>query len=54
MAKNPSGRTTLKTLRKKYGPRFAKRYRSDMKLSTLLERTRNETFQQYMKKHKKR
>jgi hypothetical protein len=54
MASQPSGRTRVKSLRKKYGPKFAKRYRSDMKLSTLLKRTRSKDLKEYLRKQKRR
>ena len=54
MATKKSGRTRIKALRKIYGPKFARRYRSDMKLSTLLTRTRCKNLPEYLKKHYKK
>ena len=42
------GNASVKTLRKTYGDEFASSYRSDTKLSTLLEREGAKSLHQYM------
>jgi len=44
------GDTLVGTLRETYGPDFARGYRSDTRLDTLLERERCATLDQYRKK----
>jgi hypothetical protein len=46
-----SGRTRVGSLRKIYGPGFAKQYRADMHLHTLLKRSRCKSLHEYLKKH---
>jgi hypothetical protein len=43
------GNTRVSTLRDTYGDDFAKGFRSDMRLSTLLERTGAPSLTQYLK-----
>jgi hypothetical protein len=38
-------------LRKTYGEHFAKEFRGDMHLSTLLKRTGSESLHEYLRKH---
>jgi hypothetical protein len=45
-----SGNTLLGTLRKTYGDDFAKGYRSDMKLETLLERAGAKSLRNFRKR----
>ena len=42
--------TQVKTLREEYGPNFAKGYRSNTKLGTVLDREGVETLDQLLKK----
>lgn len=49
--RHKSGKTRVGTLRKTYGPGFAKGYRSDMHLHTLLKRKRCESLHDYLRKH---
>ncbi len=49
--RHKSGRTRVGTLRKKYGASFAKGYRSDMHLHTLLKRKRCESLHDYLRKY---
>ena len=49
--RHKSGKTRVGTLRKTYGPGFAKRYRADMHLHTLLKRTRCKSLHDYLRKH---
>ena len=44
------GNTKVGTLRKEYGPRFAKGRRSDMMLKTLLAETKSASLHEYLKK----
>jgi len=46
-----SGKTGVGSLRKTYGPGFAKKYRTDMHLHTLLKRARSESLHDYLRKH---
>jgi hypothetical protein len=48
-----SGKTRVGTLRKTYGPGFAKGFRADMHLHTLLKRSRSKSLHDYLKKHHK-
>lgn len=45
--------TKVETLREEYGPNFAKDYRSDARLGTVLKKERLETLDQFLKKHSK-
>lgn len=45
------GRTKVGTLRKTYGPHFAKGHRSDMMLGTLLKKTGVSSLHQLLKTH---
>ena len=47
--KHAGGNTKVATLRKAYGSGFAKGYRSDTKLSTVLERTGSKSLGEYLK-----
>ena len=49
--RHKSGKTRVGSLRKTYGPSFAKKYRADMHLHTLLKRTRCKSLYDYLKKH---
>jgi hypothetical protein len=48
--RHKNGNTRIDTLRETYGDGFAKGYRGDMKLATLLERTSSESLRDYLKK----
>lgn len=48
--RHKNGATQIGTLRGIYGENFAPDVRSDMKLDTLLERTRSASLSQYIKK----
>jgi hypothetical protein len=48
--RHKNGNTRVDTLRETYGDSFAKGYRGDMKLETLLERTSSESLRDYLKK----
>jgi hypothetical protein len=45
-----NGNTRVDSLRETYGDTFAKDYRGDMKLETLLERTGADSLSDYLKK----
>jgi hypothetical protein len=45
------GRTKVGTLRKTYGPHFAKGHRSDMMLETLLKKTGASSLHQLLRMH---
>jgi hypothetical protein len=47
--RHKNGNTRLDTLRETYGHNFAKGYRGDMKLETLLERTSSNSLTDYLK-----
>ena len=47
------GNTKVGTLRKEYGPGFAKGRRSDMMLKTLLEETKSASLHEYLGKKRK-
>jgi hypothetical protein len=47
-----SGTTLISTLRKTYGDDFADGFRSDMKLETLLAKTRSKSLHHYLRKTK--
>lgn len=49
--RHKSGRTRVGTLRKTYGSSFAKGYRADMHLHTLLKRKRCKSLHDYLRKH---
>jgi hypothetical protein len=49
--RHKSGRTRVGTLRKTYGPSFAKKFRADMHLHTLIKRSRCKSLHDYLKKH---
>jgi len=49
--RHKSGKTRVGSLRKTYGPGFAKGRRADMHLHTLLKRTRCKSLHDYLKKH---
>lgn len=44
--------TQVKTLREEYGENFAKNYRSDATLGTVLKKEKVDTLDQLLKKHK--
>ena len=48
--RHKNGNTRLDTLRETYGDNFAKDFRGDMKLETLLERTSSNSLSDYLKK----
>jgi hypothetical protein len=48
--RHKNGNTRIDTLRETYGDNFAKDYRGDMKLETLLERTSSDSLSDYLKK----
>jgi hypothetical protein len=48
--RHKNGNTRVYTLRETYGENFAKGYRGDMKLETLLERTSSPSLRSYLKK----
>jgi hypothetical protein len=48
--RHKNGNTRVDTLREIYGDNFAKDYRGDMKLETLLERTSSNSLRDYLKK----
>ena len=48
--RHKNGNTRVDTLRETYGDNFAKDYRGDMKLGTLLERTSSDSLSDYLKK----
>jgi hypothetical protein len=48
--RHKNGNTRIDTLRETYGDNFAKDYRGDMKLETLLERTSSDSLSDYRKK----
>lgn len=48
--RHKNGNTRVDTLRETYGDNFAKGYRGDMKLETLLERTSSGSLSDYLKK----
>jgi hypothetical protein len=48
--RHKNGNTRVDTLREIYGDNFAKNYRGDMKLETLLERTSSDSLSDYLKK----
>jgi hypothetical protein len=48
--RHKNGNTRVHTLRETYGENFAKGRRGDMKLETLLERTRSNSLSDYLKK----
>jgi hypothetical protein len=47
--RHKNGNTRVDTLRETYGQTFAERYRGDMKLETLLERTHSKSLSDYLK-----
>lgn len=47
------GNTKVGSLRKEYGPGFAKGRRKDMMLKTLLKETGTESLHEYLRKHHK-
>lgn len=49
--RHKSGRTRVGTLRNTYGSSFAKGYRADMHLHTLLKRKRCKSLHDYLRKH---
>jgi hypothetical protein len=49
--RHKSSKTRVGSLRKTYGPGFAKKYRADMHLHTLLKRTRCKSLHDYLRKH---
>ena len=48
--RHKNGNTQVDTLRDTYGENFAKGYRGDMKLETLLDRTSSSSLTDYLKK----
>ncbi len=48
--RHKNGNTRVDTLRQTYGNNFAKGFRGDMKLETLLERTSSDSLREYLKK----
>jgi DUF4097 and DUF4098 domain-containing protein YvlB len=48
--RHKNGNTRVDTLRETYGDNFAKDFRGDMKLETLLERTSSDSLTDYLKK----
>jgi len=46
-----SGKTRVSSLRKTYGESFAKKFRGDMHLHTLLKRTRCKSLDDYLRKY---
>lgn len=46
-----NGNTRIDSLRETYGDNFAKDFRGDMKLETLLERTGADSLSDYLKKN---
>jgi hypothetical protein len=48
--RHKNGNTRIDTLRETYGDNFARDYRGDMKLETLLERTSSDSLSDYLKK----
>jgi hypothetical protein len=48
--RHKNSNTRLDTLRETYGDGFAKGYRGDMKLETLLERTSSTSLRDYLRK----
>jgi hypothetical protein len=48
--RHKNGNTRVDTLRETYGDNFAKDFRGDMKLETLLERTSSGSLKDYLKK----
>lgn len=49
--RHKNSRTRVGSLRKTYGPGFAKGFRADMHLHTLLKRKRCKSLHEYLKKH---
>ena len=49
--RHKSGKTRIGSLRKTYGPSFAKGFRADMHLHTLLKRKRCKSLHDYLRKH---
>jgi hypothetical protein len=48
--RHKNGNTRVDTLRETYGENFAKGYRGDMILETLLDRTSSDSLRDYLKK----
>lgn len=48
------GNTRIGSLRKEYGPHFAKGHRKDMMLKTLLKETGSASLHEYLRHHHKR
>ncbi|MGN6307972.1 MAG: hypothetical protein ACTHNN_00260 [Xanthobacteraceae bacterium] len=48
--RHKNGNTRVDTLRETYGNDFAKNFRGDMQLDTLLEKTNSASLTQYLKK----
>jgi hypothetical protein len=48
--RHKNGNTRIETLRETYGKDFADRFRGDMKLGTLLERTGASSLSEYLKR----
>lgn len=48
--RHKNGNTRVDTLRETYGDDFAKRFRGDMKLNTLLERTSSKSLSVFLRK----
>jgi IrrE N-terminal-like domain len=48
--RHKNGNTRVDTLRETYGPDFAKDYRGDMKLETLLDRSHSTSLSEYLKR----
>jgi hypothetical protein len=47
--RHKNGSTRIDTLRETYGPKFAEGRRGDMKLDTLLEKTRSNSLSEYLR-----
>ena len=48
--RHKNGNTRVDSLRETYGDNFAKGFRGDMKLNTLLDRTSSDSLSDYLKK----